>query len=438
MELIFDVKNARGEFKRLNAVNGGPLHKRHSTSQYRSNFSEYEKAKIPFTRNHDSGADAIHGGPYSHDVAKIFPRFDADPTDPASYDFACTDEDILVALDAGTKTFFRLGETIEHQVKKHNTLPPADFHKWAVICEHIIRHYTEGWADGFYHDMPYWEIWNEPNLDPEDAAPCDKKCWGGTTAQFYDLYEIAAKHLKSCFPHLKIGGPSIAFNERWTDEFLAEMKRRNVPIDFLSWHQYAHKPHQLFDRAEKVDALLKKHGYEDAENFLTEWNYILGWRDKFVYSIETMGNAKGAAFVMACISMGQESPVDMMMYYDLRAGVFNGAFDLYTFRPRKAYYPLMWYGMFYDMAHPVSCLNKEEDVYTLSGVDAQGKTLTAVTYYTDDVSRTDLKEITLNFSKSGKYELYLLDDTHNAELFSTVTEPKFTLQPNSCMLVREI
>ena len=47
---------------------------------------------------------------------------------------------------------------------------PKDFKKWAVICEHIIRHYTEGWADGFFYDMPYWEIWNEPDLDSDSAA----------------------------------------------------------------------------------------------------------------------------------------------------------------------------------------------------------------------------------------------------------------------------
>ncbi len=52
----------------------------------------------------------------------------------------------LFFLDAGTKTFFRLGQTIEHQIKKHGTIPPRDFKKWAVICEHIIRHYTEGWV----------------------------------------------------------------------------------------------------------------------------------------------------------------------------------------------------------------------------------------------------------------------------------------------------
>ena len=57
-----------------------------------------------------------------------------------------------------TKVFYRLGSKIEHNRKKYGTLVPKDPHKWAVICEHIIRHYNEGWADGFHLNMQYWEI----------------------------------------------------------------------------------------------------------------------------------------------------------------------------------------------------------------------------------------------------------------------------------------
>lgn len=124
----------------MNAVNGGPWHRRYTTEHFRSNFNDYKAARIPYSRNHDSGIVDIYGGPYSHDISNIFPNFDADAEDTGSYDFACTDEQILTTLDAGTETFFRLGQTIEHHIKKHKIFPPKDFKKWAVICEHIIRH----------------------------------------------------------------------------------------------------------------------------------------------------------------------------------------------------------------------------------------------------------------------------------------------------------
>lgn len=434
--LKFDLSKKLGAFKMMNATNGGPIHKRHNPSQYRSNLEEYKAARMPYSRNHDSGIVGIYGGPYSHDISNIFPNFDADENDPASYDFACTDESIFVCLDAGTKTFFRLGQTIEHQIKKHNVYPPKDYHKWAVIAEHIIRHYTEGWADGFELDMPYWEIWNEPDLG--ESEPIDQhKTWCGTREQFFDFYEVAAKHLKKCFPHLKIGGPGLAHQVTWADNFLCEMQKREVPIDFFSWHIYYNTPDLFVERAEKIRELLDKYGYENTESILDEWNYIRGWRDDFVYSLEVMHGIKGAAFVMACMIEGQKSSMDMMMYYDTRPSAFNGAFDFYTLRPLKGYYPLYWYGMFYDMKNEVRTEDSIENIYTLCGVDEKGKVLSVITYYTEEDETAQAKTFSVDFGREGEYEIYLLDKDHDAELIKTTSDLTFTMTPCSCIMIKE-
>ncbi len=431
----FDLSKKAGSFKIMNATNGGPWHKRHVNDQFRSNLAEYKAARIPYSRNHDSAVATIYGGPYSHDITCIFPDFDADENNSASYDFACTDESILTALDAGTKTFFRLGQTIEHQIKKHGTIPPKDFKKWAVICEHIIRHYNEGWADGFNLNIEYWEIWNEPDLDPDEST--NKRTWGGTKAQFFDLYETAAKHLKSCFPHLKIGGPALACDGSWATDFLKEMKRRNVPIDFFSWHIYCNEPKQLTDRAENIRKLLSENGYADTESILNEWNYVKGWTDDFVYSIKTIIGMKGAAFTMACMTAAQHSSIDMLMYYDTRPSYFCGVFDFYTGKPLKGYYPFKWFGMFYDMEAEIKCDSEIENIYTLCGCDKNNKTLSVITYYTDS-DTAEAKNIEVDFGRQGQYEIYLLDDNHNADLIKTTTDLTLTLNPNTCIMIREI
>ena len=436
-KLIFNLEEKQGKFKILNATNGGPWHKRHAQDQWRSNFEEYKEARIPYSRNHDSGVVGIYGGPFSHDITRIFPNFDADVNDPESYDFACTDESILVTLEAGTETFFRLGQTIEHHIKKHGTLPPKDFHKWAEICEHIIRHYNYGWADGFNLNIKYWEIWNEPDLDPDDAS--NKRTWGGTKAQFFDMYEIAAKHLKNCFPELKIGGPALARLEDWADDFLCEMSKRNVPIDFFSWHIYCTEPEAMAGKAKRIKNMLTEHGYENAESILNEWNYVKNWRDKFKYTIQTIHGIKGAAFVMACISEMQKSnDVDMLMYYDTRPTAFCGAFDFYTYEPLKGYYPLMWYGKFYDMESYIKCDTDVENIYTLCGVDKSGKSMTVLTYYSDDDDNAKTKDVTVEFSKKGNYEVYLLDEENDAELIKTTSDLTFSMNVNTCILIKEI
>ena len=430
--LRFDLANKAENFKVLNATNGGPWCKRHATDQLRSNFESYKEARFPYSRNHDSGLVGVYGGPYAHDISKIFRNFDADENDPESYDFACTDESLFCTLDAGTKIFFRLGESIEHQIKKHAVIPPKDFHKWARICEHVIRHYNEGWADGFNLDIEYWEIWNEPNLRPQ--------CWTGTDEQFFDLYEITAKHLKSCFPHLKIGGPAVAGGEPvFTEPFLSEMRKRDVPIDFFSWHLYAKEPREIMDRAKEVQALLDKYGYSDAEHNINEWNYNRGWVEDFQYSINAIHGIKGAAFVMATISEGQRTEcVDMMMYYDTRPSAFCGAFDFYSYEKLKSYYPLAWYGQnFYSLESYIPCLDEKDDLYTLCGTDKNGKITCIVTHYSEN-DETAPKTVKLRFGREAKFEVYFVDENHNAELIDTTAKTEFTMKCHSFIMLKEI
>ena len=83
MEILkFDLTKKLGSFKALNATNGGPWHKRNASAMIRSNFKAYKEARIPYFRNHDSGLLSIYGGPYAHDISKIFRNFDADETEP--------------------------------------------------------------------------------------------------------------------------------------------------------------------------------------------------------------------------------------------------------------------------------------------------------------------------------------------------------------------
>lgn len=434
-KLQFDLSKELGAFKPLNATNGGPWHKRHEAEAMASTFAAYRAARIPYSRNHDSGMQIIYGGPYSHDITKIFRNFDADPYDPASYDFACTDEDILVCLEAGTKPFFRLGETIERQIKKHATLPPKDFKKWAIICEHIIRHYREGWAEGFHHDMEYWEIWNEPDLDTDDCP--NKRTWGGTKAQFFALYETVATHLKKCFPNLKIGGPALAFREDWAEDFLGYMRERQVPLDFFSWHIYVPIPERIKEKAERIKGLLLQYGYGNTESILNEWNYIKNFGDGYLYSMEQMRKMKGASFVMACMSLAQDAPIDMLMYYDTRPSRFNGVFDFYTAKPLKGYIPFLWYGYFYDRKAQVRANNEVEDIYSLCGVDETGKALAVITCYSDQEEKK-AKELLVDFGRPGRYEICLLDDTHGGEPVAVTDKVELKLDMHSVALIREI
>ena len=431
--LHFDLSEPVGDFKPMNAVNNGPCHVRYAGDQWRTNLEAYRDAKIPFARNHDAAFCSTYGGEFTVDISAVFPDFGADVDDPASYDFACTDEYIAVTLEAGTETFYRLGQKIEHEIRKHHTLPPKDFFRWAQICEHIIRHYNEGWANGFRYNIRYFEIWNEPDLDADDAS--NKRTWGGTKAQFFSFYETAAKHLKKCFPECRIGGPALAGNEAWAEDFLAYVKENNVPMDFFSWHVYCTAPEKLIAKNNRIQALLDRFGFSDRENILNEWNYIRGWEEDYVYSLEQIHALKGAAFTLACMTEAQKSTIDLLMYYDARPSVFNGLFDYYTYRPLKGYYPFYWFGQLYGRKE-IRCADEPEHLYTLCGLDENGKTLTLLTNYSDD-DRAPEQSVRLDFGRPGTYEVYLLDETHDGVLMEVTRDLTFRIPNHTCLFLRE-
>ena len=376
-EVTVDAGTVLGPVKPMHAVNNGPAVSKPGGDQKKGNFETYRAARIPYARTHDANFSASYGGPHTVDIDAIFPDFDADENDPKSYDFVCTDHYLDTIRRAGTEVFFRLGQKIEHGPKKYGVLPPKDYAKWARICEHVIRHYNEGWAwgeDKAYttvnvawsnqFNIVYWEIWNEPDLDPVDVGlPKNPRCWGGTVTNFFELYEVAAKHLKGTFPQLKIGGPALCGREDWGARFLAWCRDRKVPLDFFSWHIYAVDPRKLSEKAVRIRKMMDEAGFGKAESILNEWNYVKGWGDDFVHSLEVESgrfNQKGAAFIAAAMVDCQAVPLDMLMFYDARVGcAMNNIFDFTTLWPKKGYYPFYAWSKMVDRGTQVACSVKE-------------------------------------------------------------------------------
>ena len=184
---------------------------------------DLRKANIPYLYMHNVGG--AYGSGAFVDISNLFPKFDADADDPASYDFMVTDNLMQCMIRNKLAPIFRLGESEEEMasVRRYRTFPPKDAAKWACICEHVIRHYNEGWDNGFKYDIDYWPIWH---------APDRSTCWAGTMDEFVDFYAVAARHLKARFPRLKIGGAGLAGP---VDGFVAAVKARGLPLDFLSF-----------------------------------------------------------------------------------------------------------------------------------------------------------------------------------------------------------
>ncbi len=340
--LTADFSVAAGRIRPLHGLNKGPLVPGGLFDVVR----EHRELGVPFARLHDCGWP----NPYVVDHHAVFANPNADPTRPESYDFRLTDEYLAAVRRTGAEPIYRLGESIEHTTVKRHVHPPADPDKWAAVCLGIIRHYNEGWADGFHYGIRHWEIWNEPENRPA--------MWTGTDEDYLRLYRTAARAIKREFPSLKVGGPALGASGQFvpgefvpTDfavKFLTMCRTDQVPLNFFSWHCYTADPAELTARARAIRRLLDGHGFTDTESHLNEWNYLPGNSWAALGSAATpasrqnfyadMSGAPGAAFAATALIELQEEPVDVCNFFHGELG----GFGLFTEHgaPLKVYHAL--------------------------------------------------------------------------------------------------
>ncbi len=376
MKIRTDFSKAIGAIKPMHGVGQPPF-----TGGDFSMFHYLEEAGIPYSRLHDVGGP--FGGNLYADIPNLFRDFDADPYDPASYDFVFTDRLIEQLMEVHCEPFFRLGVTIENSqaLKAYRVFPPKDPAKWAVICEHVIRHYNEGWANGYHYNIRYWEIWNEP----DDCYTVETSyMWRGTPAQFYELYDVASKHLKQCFgDSISVGGyASIGFGAyrnypdlgdigrkctcfeefffEFLDGFLRYIKEHGSPLDFFSWHTYADVKIAL-RHAEVCREILNRYGFADTPDILNEWN------PNPVEIKLRKSNIPAAKVLAIMLGMQHRSP-SVLCYYDARIGpsVYGGLFNPDSWEPYPAYYSFRTFNEAYRLGNEVACEGDDPDVFVLA------------------------------------------------------------------------
>ena len=382
----------------------------------------WKKAGFPFARLHDT--DYPRGQVV--DIPRIFPNFEADENDPKNYSFENTDQIIEAIKECGAEIIYRLGTSIEHTRKKIDTIVPPDMEKWSRIALNIIRHYNEGWANGYHFDIKYWEIWNEPDLDPDDST--HKRCWGGTAKEFYELYCIAHKHLKACFPHLKIGGPACArmSDDEWRNGFFQALKDNGIYPDFFSWHRYGNDVEKFREKVRLARQMLDRYGFYKTESIFNEWNYVKGWTgDEWIYSLKCEKNIKGATFIAAVMEMCQYEPLDMIMYYYARPCGMNGMFSTdFVCDKLKGYYPFLMFGTLYKLDAAVEVSSDDEDVHLCAAV-GENEAAVMLTHYSDDDAKGSVC-VRLDLSGFGaaegcEIEYYLLDAAHDLSFVGRAT-----------------
>ncbi len=110
---------------------------------------------------------------------------------------------------------------------KGNITPPKSYDKWYNLIRSLTEHFTERYGSEEVKTW-YFEVWNEPNHN---------SFFSGNIDDYFKLYDVAAKAIKSVNSEYIVGGPATAGNG-WVTEIIEHCDKNATPIDFISTHNY--------------------------------------------------------------------------------------------------------------------------------------------------------------------------------------------------------
>lgn len=283
--------------KPLLGVNAGPLKSLPDDPDSVDLTKEYHEIGVEVIRNHD-----FYQGTNKNvlDTIYLYPDESKDPLVETSYNFLEGDKLFKDIIEKGFEVYFRLGNSYS------NSPSPKNIPNWIKAAVHIVDHYYN-LSKSLNKPIKYVEIWNEPD---------NKTFWDRPIIDYFKLYVNLAKEIKELHPELKVGGPAFTpqfalttNGKKLTDDFLKYVKENSAPLDFFSWHIYSDNPEDFKLASEFANDQLKKFGFYNTENHVTEYNIELK-QDTIIFT-----QPKSASLTTASWINLQEEDIKASFYY---------------------------------------------------------------------------------------------------------------------------
>ncbi len=239
------------------------------------------------------GADRVRAHSILHDELGVYREEDGEPV----YDFSGVERVYETLLELGLRPVVEvsfmphdLASDPEATIFEYRGIisPPRDWERWGELNRRLAARCVERFG---IEEVARWgfEIWNEANLEV---------FWTGTQAEYFRLYDVAARAIKSVDERLLVGGPSTAA-AGWIADFLDFVVAEGSPLDFVSTHTYGNLPLD-------VGRALEARGLDGVEIWWTEWGATPGhfnpisdsaWGAPFV--LHGMKSVQGRAHALA-------------------------------------------------------------------------------------------------------------------------------------------
>jgi len=227
---------------------------------------------------------------------------------------------------------------------KGNVTPPKSYDKWADLIRHLATHFQERYG----HDEVktwYFEVWNEPDL--HDGF------FTGTQEDYFKLYAVTARAIKSVSPDYRVGGPATAIGQ-WDKSFIDFCHTNSVPLDFVSSHAYGVKSGYLDETGQRgtvidsdsnsvIDRMVGERRMIDQSPTPGLPLHFTEWSSAYTPTDFMHDTYQQAAFILSKVKGAYQS-VDSMSYWTFtdifeengpRMTPFHGGFGLINYEDLK-------------------------------------------------------------------------------------------------------
>lgn len=148
-------------------------------------------------------------------------------------------------LEAGMKPFVELSFMPRHLMSRDESrkkeggfyykpliVPPEKEEAWNHYIQAFMRFLIHRYGAKEIRSW-YFEVWNEPDLQGA--------FFNGSRDEYFRLYEVTVRAIKDIDDQIQVGGPATS-GSKWVKAFLQFCAENQVPVDFVTTHQYAGDP----------------------------------------------------------------------------------------------------------------------------------------------------------------------------------------------------
>lgn len=349
-----------------------------------------------------------------------------------SYDFSRLDETVNTIVQSGAKPLLVLSY-MPQVLSPDKTGLPTNWRIWQELVATTIEHYS-----GMNHknlDSVYYEVWNEPDLES----------FGGFnyygSKNYLELYRYSAQaalNTKFCNP-FKLGGPATTdLYQNWITALLDFAKENQLPLNFLSYHQYSQSVEDYEKNINNLNQWLTDYNPSlDVEIILSEWGPDSSPNP-------TLYNSKTAAAHSLAVISQLGSKINQAFAFEIKDGPTTNSWGLIGHETQETKLKPR-YHLFTWIAELKSALNFSGSGTFVKAVagSKNNATVILISNYDPDGSHQELVPVRIYNLKPGPYKLlkeYLSEKatSQTITLNSSVWQDEIYLPPNSVIRLQLI